>query len=185
MSVSFSGEHAYEIHVPNAQLYAAYLALRTAGQKHDLRLFGARAVESMRMEKGYLHWKADLITEFDPFETGLDRFVKLDKGDFIGRDALAKRHAAGPVRKLVSIQLDTDKLPAQPGASVMVDGRVVGTVTSGDWGHRVGMNLAYAFVEPAFATTGTQFTVDCIGHDIAAQVIASGPYDPENSLVRA
>jgi dimethylglycine dehydrogenase len=185
MSVSFSGEHAYEIHVPNAQLYAAYLALRTAGQKHDLRLFGARAVESMRMEKGYLHWKADLITEFDPFETGLDRFVKLDKGDFIGRDALAKRHAAGPVRKLVSIQLDTDKLPAQPGASVMVDGRVVGTVTSGDWGHRVGKNLAYAFVEPAFATTGTQFTVDCIGHDIAAQVIASGPYDPENSLVRA
>lgn len=185
MSVSFSGEHAYEIHVPNAQLYAAYLALRTAGQKHDLRLFGARAVESMRMEKGYLHWKADLITEFDPFETGLDRFVKLDKGDFIGRDALAKRHAAGPVRKLVSMQLDTDKLPAQPGASVMVDGRVVGTVTSGDWGHRVGMNLAYAFVEPAFAMAGTQFMVDCIGHDIAAQVIASGPYDPENSLVRA
>ncbi|MEO1365478.1 MAG: FAD-dependent oxidoreductase, partial [Pseudomonadota bacterium] len=73
MSVSFSGELAYEIHVPNAQLYAAYLALRAAGEAHGLRMFGARAVESMRMEKGFLHWKADLITEFDPFETGLER----------------------------------------------------------------------------------------------------------------
>ncbi|HAR51121.1 MAG TPA: FAD-dependent oxidoreductase, partial [Roseovarius nubinhibens] len=75
MNVSFSGELAYEIHVPNASLYAAYQALRAAGEAHGLRLFGARAVESMRMEKGFLHWKADLLTEFDPFETGLDRFV--------------------------------------------------------------------------------------------------------------
>ena len=185
MSVSFSGELAYEIHVPNAQLYAAYLVLRSAGQEHGLQLFGARAVESMRMEKGYLHWKADLITEFDPFETGLNRFIKMDKGDFIGRDALVKRVDAGPTRQLISLRLDTDKLPAHPGASVMVDGRVVGTVTSGDWGHRVGMNIAYAFVEPAFATIGTTFNVDCIGQIIAAQVIASGPYDPENTKVRS
>ena len=70
MGVSFSGELAYEIHVPNASLYAAYLALREAGEAHGLKLFGARAVNSMRMEKGFLHWKADLITEFDPFENG-------------------------------------------------------------------------------------------------------------------
>lgn len=75
MSVSFSGELAYEIHIPNAHLYAAYRAIRAAGEGHGLRLFGARAVESMRLEKGYLHWKSDLLTEFDPFETGLDRFV--------------------------------------------------------------------------------------------------------------
>ena len=83
MVVSFSGELAYEIHVPNASLYAAYLALREAGRAHGLHLFGARAVETMRMEKGFLHWKADLITEFTPYETGLDRFVKPEKGDFI------------------------------------------------------------------------------------------------------
>jgi dimethylglycine dehydrogenase len=185
MSVSFSGELAYEIHVPNAQLYAAYLALRAAGQAHGLQLFGARAVESMRMEKGYLHWKADLITEFDPFETGLDRFVKMDKGDFIGRDALVKRVANGPTRKLISMKVETDKLPAHPGASLMADGRVIGTVTSGDWGHRVGMNLAYAFVEPAFANIGTAFEIDCIGHMIGAQVIQAGPYDLEMKLVRS
>ena len=65
LGVSFSGELAYEIHVPNNALYAAYLALRKAGEAHGLKLFGARAVESMRMEKGFMHWKADLLTEFD------------------------------------------------------------------------------------------------------------------------
>ncbi|MDX1785444.1 MAG: FAD-dependent oxidoreductase [Roseovarius sp.] len=184
MGVSFSGELAYEIHVPNNQLYAAYLALRAAGAAHGLRLFGARAVDSMRMEKGYLHWKADLLTEFDPFETGLDRFVKMDKPDFIGKEALAARHADGPRRKLVCLSIDSREAPAHGGASVMVEGRVAGTVTSGDWGHRTGLNLAYAFVEPALAATGTQVEIDIIGQLVSAQVIPMGPYDPGLERVR-
>ena len=184
MGVSFSGELAYEIHVPNNQLYAAYLALRAAGAAHGLRLFGARAVDSMRMEKGYLHWKADLLTEFDPFETGLDRFVKMDKPDFIGKEALAARHADGPRRKLVCLSVDSRDAPAHGGASVMVEGRVAGTVTSGDWGHRTGLNLAYAFVEPALAATGTQVEIDIIGQMVSAQVIPMGPYDPGLERVR-
>jgi dimethylglycine dehydrogenase len=75
LGISFSGELAYEIHVPNNAIYAAYTALRKAGEAYGIKIFGARAVDSMRMEKGFLHWKADLLTEFDPFETGLDRFV--------------------------------------------------------------------------------------------------------------
>ncbi|WP_272007331.1 GcvT family protein [Roseovarius sp. ZX-A-9] len=184
MGVSFSGELAYEIHVPNNQLYAAYLALRAAGAAHGLRLFGARAVDSMRMEKGYLHWKADLLTEFDPFETGLDRFVKMDKPDFIGKEALAARHADGPRRKLVCLSIDSREAPAHGGASVMVEDRVAGTVTSGDWGHRTGLNLAYAFVEPALAATGTQVEIDIIGQMVSAQVIPMGPYDPGLERVR-
>lgn len=73
MAVSSSGEFAYEIHVVNASLYAANLALRDAGAGHDLKLFGALAVDSMRLEKGYLHWKADILTQFDPYETNLSR----------------------------------------------------------------------------------------------------------------
>jgi dimethylglycine dehydrogenase len=184
MSVSFSGELAYEIHVPNNQLYAAYLALREAGKTHGLHLFGARAIESMRMEKGYLHWKADLLTEFDPFETGLDRFVKLDKADFIGKSALEARVAKGPGRRLVTLRIDATDRPATPGSSVMVGDRVAGTVTSGDWGHRVGMNLAYAFVEPALAAPGTNLHLDLIGDRIAAEVITPCPYDPQNLRVR-
>ncbi|PTX54198.1 dimethylglycine dehydrogenase [Litoreibacter ponti] len=181
MAVSFSGELAYEIHVPNASLYAAYLALRQAGEANGLRLFGARAVEAMRMEKGYLHWKADLLTEFDPFETGLDRFVKMDKGDFVGRDALAARQVA---RKLVTLEVDAQDRPAHPGASIMVGGDVVGTVTSGAFGHRVGMNLAYAFVAPEHAALGSKLEADLLGDRVAVTVIPPSPYDPGNTLQR-
>ncbi|MEO0484540.1 MAG: FAD-dependent oxidoreductase [Pseudomonadota bacterium] len=184
MGVSFSGELAYEIHVPNASLYAAYLALRKAGEAYDLKLFGARAVESMRMEKGFLHWKADIITEFDPFETGLGRFVKLEKGDFVGKEALEARYAEGPRKCLVTLRIDTERAPAHGGGSLMIGDRVVGTITSGDWGHRVGMNLAYAFVEPELAALGCEMQLDLCGEMVGAHVIEPSPYDPDYSLVR-
>lgn len=185
MGVSFSGELAYEIHVPNAALYAAYLALREAGETHGLKLFGARAVESMRMEKGFLHWKADLITEFDPFETGLARFVRLDKGGFIGKAALIERQADGPRKVLVSLKIDATHAPAHPGASLMQDDRVVGTITSAEYGHRVGLNLAYAFVEPGLSRVGNELQLDMYGDRIAAEVIAPSPYDPKFDRMRS
>lgn len=178
MGVSFSGELAYEIHVPNASLYAAYLALREAGQAHKLQLFGARAVDAMRMEKGFLHWKADLITEFTPYETGLDRFVKADKADFVGKAALLRQNAEGLRRKLVTLKIDATHAPACGGASLMLDDRVVGTVTSGDWGHRVGLNLAYAFVDPVLSEVGCVMQLDHLGDLVGAEVIAPSPYDP-------
>ncbi|MEO1314345.1 MAG: FAD-dependent oxidoreductase, partial [Pseudomonadota bacterium] len=185
MSVSFSGELAYEIHVPNSGLYAAWLALRMAGAAHGLHIFGARAVDAMRLEKGYLHWKADILTEFDPFETGLHRFVRLEKDDFVGRAALLKRQEEGPRRKLATLRVETDAAPAMGGASVLDGGKVVGTVTSGDWGHRVGMNLAYAFVLPELSAPGTRLEVDVIGAPVGAEVIAAGPYDPEYARIRS
>jgi dimethylglycine dehydrogenase len=185
MAVSFSGELAYEIHVPNASLYAVYLALRKAGSAHGLTLFGARAVESMRMEKGFLHWKADLLTEFDPFETGLHRFVTLEKGDFVGKGALVRRRAAGVGRKRVTLQVHTREAPAPGGASVMDDGHVRGTITSGEWGHRVGMNLAYAFVEADKSAIGTPLQIDLCGQLVDAEVIAPSPYDPEFANLRS
>jgi dimethylglycine dehydrogenase len=182
--VSFSGELAYEIHLPNASLHAAYLALRAAGKAHGLKLFGARAVDSMRMEKGFLHWKADLLTEFDPFETSLDRFVKPGKGDFIGKAALLKRRETGLRKKLVTLRIDATHAPARGGASLMQGDKVVGTVTSGDWGHRVGINLAYAFVDPDLAVPGSGMNLDLCGDLVGATVIAPSPYDPEGALMR-
>ncbi len=184
MSVSFSGELAYEIHVPNNQLYAACLALRRAGETHGLRLFGARAVESMRLEKGYPHWKAELLTEYDPFETRLERFVDLDKPDFVGKSALLERRAQGPRRRLVTLAIDCDDRPAQAGSSVMQDGRVVGTVTSGGWGHRTGLNLALAHVAPDLSPVGTQVSIDMLGETFHARVIPPAPHDPENLRVK-
>lgn len=186
LGVSFSGELAYEIHVPNQSLYAAYLALQEAGKEHGLKLFGARAVDSMRMEKGFMHWKADLLTEFDPFETSLDRFVKMEKPvDFVGKEALAKRQTEGLRQKLACFRIHTTKAPAHAGGSMMKDGKVVGTVTSGDWGYRVDMNLAYAFVNPEFAAVGTALELDLCGEMVTATVIEFSPYDPEYARIRS
>ena len=183
LGVSFSGELAYEIHVPNNAIYAAYTALCKAGEANGLKLFGARAVESMRIEKGFLHWKADLLTEFDPFETGLDRFVKMEKPYFMGKAALEKRVASGPRKKLVKVQIHCTHAPAQGGSSMKLDGNVIGTITSGDWGHRTGMNLAYGFVNPESAGEGTKLTVDVIGQPVPATVIPSVPYDPKHHII--
>ena len=185
LGVSFSGELAYEIHVPNFALYAAYLALHTAGEAFGMQIFGARAVESMRLEKGFLHWKSDLLTEFDPFETGLDRFVRMDKPDFVGKAALQQRLETGPSKKLVSLQVGCKHAPAHAGASVRDKGAIVGSIASAAWGHRVGMNLAYAFVDPKCADVGTGLTVDVIGAEIPATVIAPGPYDPQHERMRS
>ena len=185
LGVSFSGELAYEIHVPNESLQAAYTALRGAGKAHGLRLFGSRAIEAMRLEKGFLHWKSDILTEFDPFETGLERFVTLDKPEFVGKAALLKRVSSGAQRKLVTLRVDTEEAPASAGASVRANGRIVGTVTSGGWGHRISANLAYAFLEPMFAEPGQDLCVDIVGCPTPAQVIDIGPYDPKFERMRA
>ena len=110
--------------------------------------------------------------------------MKLQKGGFIGREALLKRQSEGARKKLVTLQIDATHAPAHSGASLMQGGKVVGTVTSGDWGHRVGMNLAYAFVEPDQAAEGSTMQLDLCGDLAAATVIAPCPYDPGFDRIR-
>ncbi|PHO02523.1 FAD-dependent oxidoreductase [Rhodobacteraceae bacterium 4F10] len=181
MSVSFSGELAYEIHVPNASLFAAWTALRAAGADHGMTLFGARAVESMRLEKGYRHWKADLITEFDPFESDLSRFVKMEKADFIGKEALQKRLDAPSGKTFATFKVASDIAPAQPGASIRTNGKIIGTVTSADWGHRVNENLAMGFLDEGHSAV----TIDILGAAVAAEVVSPARYDPKMALPRS
>ena len=183
--ISFSGELAYEIHVPTPSLHAAYLALREAGEAYEMKLFGARAIDSMRMEKGFLHWKTDIITEFDPFETGLARFVRLEKAEFCGKNSLIARSRTSPNKRLVTLEVHASHAPAPGGASIMEGDQVMGTVTSGEWGHRVGLNLAYAFVDQSVATTESELQLDLCGELIGATVIPHGPYDPESARMRS
>ncbi|WP_299392555.1 FAD-dependent oxidoreductase [Pelagibius sp.] len=183
MAVSFSGELAWELHIPNAQVLPAFEALWLEGERFGLRPFGLYATESMRLEKGFRHWKADLITEFNPLECGLDRFVRWDKG-FVGKAGLEAMRAAGPRRCFVTLTLETSRAPAQPGDSILRDGAVVGTVTSAGWGHRVGRNIALGFVDPSYAEEGCGLTVEVIGEPVAAVVSASCLYDPDFTRVR-
>ena len=184
MSVSFSGELAWELHVPNEQLKLAFFILWDAGREFDIKPFGLHATESMRIEKGFRQWKADLLTEFNPFESALDRFVKMDK-EFIGRSALERMMDSGPRRAFVSMEIKTDEAPAQPGDCVVRDGRVIGTITSAGWGHRVGKNLAMGFIEPGYSKIGSTFEVEIVGRTFTAEACTGCLYDPEYTRVRS
>ena len=183
MAVSFSGEDAFELHIPNAQLRLAFETLWEAGQPEGITPFGLLAVESMRLEKGSRHWKADLITEFDPYESGLDRFVR-DGGGHVGAEALAKRRADGPTRRFVTMTVEADHAPAHPGASIRRDGSVVGTVTSAGWAHRTGLNIAMGFVDPAMSGTGTMLRIDLPDGPASATISDATLYDPGFARLR-
>ena len=185
MSISFSGELSYELHVPNEQLYLVWKLINEQGASYNLSRFGLYATESMRMEKGYRHWKADLIYERNPMEAGLDRFVKLDKPDFIGKAALLKEIERGPERVFVALTVDCEIAAAHAGDSLYSGDSLIGSVTSGDYGYRVKKNIAYAFVKPEFAELGTQLTIGILGKDYPARVCDMCLYDPQNHLVRA
>ena len=186
MSVSFSGELAYEIHVPNNQLYGAYLALKHAGEAHGMKLFGAHAVDSMRLEKGYRHWKADLITEFDPLESALDRFVLLDKPQFVGKEALMEHQKKGPRQLFVSLVIDCTHAPAHGGGSIVkADGSCIGTITSGGWGYRTDKNIAMGFIDVGHEAVGTELFVEVMGEPVPAIVVEPDLYDPKYELVRS
>ena len=180
MRVSFSGELGWELHVPNEQLLLAFQILAEAGAEFDLRPFGLYATESMRLEKCYRHWKADLISEYDPFESSLD----LEKPDFPGKAALAARAAAGPRRRFVPMIVDSDVAPAHAGDSIYAGGNLVGTVTSGGFGHRVGKNIAMGFIDAARAEPGTELEIGILGSRCRATVVSEPIFDPANDRVR-
>jgi dimethylglycine dehydrogenase len=185
MTVSFSGELAYELHVPNEQLYLVWHILNQAGKDFSLGNFGLYATESMRLEKGYLHWKADLIVEHNPFETRLEHFVKLDKPDFIGKQALLDEIERGPRKLLVSMTVECDIAPAHGGDPVFAGEQQIGSVTSAGFGHRVGKNIAYAYVEPASTAIGTPLAIGILGERYSAEVVEAILYDPDNRIPRS
>jgi len=184
MSVSFSGELSYELHIPNEQLYIIWSLLVDAGAVHNLSRFGLYATESMRMEKGYRHWKADLIYERNPMESVLERFVDLNKDDFIGKAALLQEIDNGPRRLFVTLIVDCDSASAHAGDPIYSGNEIIGTITSGGFGHRVGKNIAFAFVKPEFALKDTELAIGILGERYKATICDHCLYDKENKLVR-
>ncbi|MDP5255025.1 MULTISPECIES: FAD-dependent oxidoreductase [unclassified Vibrio] len=185
LRVSFSGELGWELHIPNEQLLLVHTLLTEAGKQFGLTPFGTLALESMRLEKGYRHWKADLITEFDPFESNLDRFIKLDKPQFPGKAALMAKQGQAHRKKFVTLTVNCDIAPAHPGDSICVDGKVIGTVTSAAFGHRVNKNIVLGFIDPAYAIEGQGLEVEIIGKSYSAQVTQDCLYDEKNERVRS
>lgn len=183
MAVSFSGEQAFEVHIPNVQLHAAYLTLTKAGQAFGLTHFGMYAIDSMRLEKGYGNWKVDFITEFNPIEAGIGRFVDWKKS-FPGKGGLKRQMALGNRRNRVLLELDSTAAPAHAGEAVFDRDLPVGTITSAAWGHRVEKNLAMAYVDPENADVGMELSVLLIGEKVRARVVEPCVYDPSHAIPR-
>ncbi|MDH3375746.1 MAG: aminomethyltransferase family protein [Gammaproteobacteria bacterium] len=183
MSVSFSGELAFELHVPNDQLLSAYELLVSAGKEFHLSHFGMYAAESMRIEKGYGHWKADLITEYNPVEAGLERCVDMRKS-FPGQAGLQAQLRSGLRKNRVLIAIDSDRAPAQSGESVFDGKTVVGTITSGAWGYRIARNIAMAYIDPEYAAVGTRLEVSLLGRCVRVDVCGVCLYDLEITAMR-
>ncbi|HMN88174.1 MAG TPA: glycine cleavage T C-terminal barrel domain-containing protein, partial [Bauldia sp.] len=150
---------------------------------HGIAQAGYRALESCRLEKGYLYWSSDITPETDPYAAGLGFCVRLDKGDFIGRDALARIKAEGPARRLVSFTVD-GFAPFHGGETILHDGRVVGSVSSAGFGHTLQKTIAFGYVPAALAGEGA-FTIVAFGDSFPA---VRGPrtlYDPKNARLKA
>ena len=143
--VGYVGELGWELHVPTEYAAHVYERLMETGAEHGLIDAGYRAIESLRLEKGYVYWSADVTPDTNPYEAGLGFAVALDKGDFIGRDALARIKAEGPARRLTTLTVD-GFAPLIGGETILADGEVVGTTTSAGYGYTVGKTIALGYL---------------------------------------
>jgi dimethylglycine dehydrogenase len=186
LRLNYVGELGWELHAPVEHLRALYEALWHAGTAHGLRDIGLYAVDSLRLDKGYPAWKAELVQECSPLAAGLERFVAWRKPDFIGRGALLAERAAGPRERLVLLVLaEPGDADAPPGSLIRQDGAPVGLVTSGGWSYTLEASLALGYVRADLAMPGTRLEIEVLGERRAAEVAKAPLVDPDNARLRS
>ncbi len=181
--VTYVGELGWELYCPTEFGGRLWDTIWAAGAPHGLVAGGYKAIDSLRLEKGYRVWGADITPEDSPFAAGLGFAVKLDKGQFIGRDALLAQPE--PEHVLRCLTLDDPRAVALGSEPVRVGDRLVGRVTSGGFGYTVGRSIAYAYLPAAAAPVGTPVEVEIFGDWIGGEVAAEPLFDPEGARVRA
>jgi glycine cleavage system aminomethyltransferase T len=179
LRVTFTGELGWELYCPTEFGGALWRTLWEAGEPHGLVAGGYRAIDTLRLEKGYRVWAADITPDETPHEAGLGFCVKDDK-DFVGRDALGARE---PVKRLRCLVLDDPRSVALGNEPVRVGGEIVGRVTTGGYGYTVGRSIAYAYLPPGH-DVGTAVEVDIFGQWIAGTVAQEPLFDRAGERVR-
>ena len=185
LRVSYVGELGWELHCPMKHLLGLYAAVWAAGQNHGIANFGVYAVNSLRLEKAYKGWGAELTNEITMVEAGLERFFAEGKDDFVGKEATLEVKKNGIVTKLVYVEVEAGDSDIHGGEPALVDGRAIGVTTSGGYGHYTGKSLGFVYVEPEFAEAGSQFDIDLLGKPRRATVLAEPVWDPANERLRA
>jgi 4-methylaminobutanoate oxidase (formaldehyde-forming) len=186
LRVTFVGELGWEIYCSSEYGLTLWETLWDAGREHGVVAGGYRAIDTMRLEKGYRVWGSDITPETTPYEAGLGFAVRLDKpGGFLGRDALAAAKERGPSRRLRCLTLADPRSVVLGNEPVRVGGDVVGRVTSGGYGWSVGQSIAYAYLPVAHAAEGTDVEVEIFGRWVGGLVTKEPLLDPAGLRVKA
>jgi dimethylglycine dehydrogenase len=186
LRVSYVGELGWELHHPLEQQRALYDLLHEAGADLGLADFGYRALESMRFEKCYRLWGADLSADWSPLQAGLERLVAFDKGDFVGRDALVRERDRGISHRLSCLVIEADGADAHGYEPVYAGGSgPLAYVSSGGYGHTLGTSIALAYLPVEHAAVGTELEVRILGSRRPAVVAEQPLYDPGNERLRS
>jgi 4-methylaminobutanoate oxidase (formaldehyde-forming) len=186
LRVTYVGELGWELYAPTEYGRRLWDLVWEAGQAHGMVAGGYRAIDSLRLEKGYRVWSSDITPTDNPYEAGLGFSVRLQKPvDFIGKPALIAARTVGITRRLVPLLLDDPHSIALGGEPVSVEGRVVGRVTSGGYGYTLERSIAYAYLPADHAAAGTSVNVEVFGQSVAATVAAEPLFDPSGSRIRA
>ncbi len=183
--LSVSGELGYEIHCKAAEHIHLRRLLLEAGADLGIREYGFNALQSLRLEKSFGIWSAEFTQGYTPRQTGMDRWIAWDKGDFVGRAAATtERDGNGPAQVIATLEIEDGDSDASGFEPVWRDGERVGFVTSGGYGHTVGKSLALAMLDHDAAAEDTGLTVHVVGAERSAKVIPASPYDPAGKAMR-
>jgi dimethylglycine dehydrogenase len=188
LRVNFVGELGYEFHHPIEQQVALFDALMEAGKEFGIKPYGIKAMSSLSIEKSYRLVPRELSIEYSAYESGLDRFVHPNKGQFIGRDALVAGREKGLNWNFVTMEVhgvtdaDSDVRGSEP---IYSNGKLVGRATNGGFGWRANKSLGLGMVKPDFSALGTELEIKILDKMFKASVIAESPYDPDNVKLRA
>jgi 4-methylaminobutanoate oxidase (formaldehyde-forming) len=185
LRVTYVGELGWELYLPPDQAPRVWDALWEAGQPLGLRAVGYRAVDTLRLEKGYRYWSADITPEYTPWESGQGFCVRMNKGEFQGRDALRRQKEEGLRRRLCCLVLDDPTTVALGNEPVSADDRVISRVTSGGYGYWVAESITYAYLPTALDAVGTPVTIEVDGRLVSATVQRDPRFDPENVRIKA
>jgi 4-methylaminobutanoate oxidase (formaldehyde-forming) len=186
LRVTYVGELGWELYCPTEYGLALWRTLWEAGQEHGMLAAGYRAIDSLRLEKGYRAWGADLTPDETPDEAGVAFAVRDGDDDFIGREALlASRREGGPSRRLACLVLDDPRSVALGEEPVRVGGELAGRVTSGGFGYSVERSIAYAYLPSEVAVPETAVEVEIFGRWVPGSVAAEPLFDPKGERIRA
>ncbi len=184
LRVGYVGELGWELHIPTEYAAHVYETLRAAGAAFGIADVGYRAIDTMRMEKGYLYWSTDITPDVTPWEAGLGWRVDLDAGDFCGRDALVAQRDQGSTGRLCTFTIEDMAYPVG-GEAILADGEVVGFTTSANFGHTVGKPICYGYLQLPFATERTSFEIEVYGDAHPATRHDRPLYDPTDARLRS